>query len=97
MEVIIYGHGLTLLHSLMFKHQCGVLSSLPANLKWAAFGRVKNQEATQDSFTVCRHVERYTVFPSQNTLPQFLRKKTCVKNQIQRINKDVTCVRVYTE
>lgn len=45
-----------------------------ANLERAAFGRVKNQEAAQDSLAVCRHVEWYTVFPSQNTLPQFLNK-----------------------
>lgn len=73
----IVSHGLIILHSLMFRHQRGVLSSFLADLEWAAFGRVKNQEAAQDSFTVCRHVERYTVLPSQNTLTQFLNTTQC--------------------
>lgn len=44
----------------------------PPHLQRAALGRVEDQEATQDSLAVSRHVEGHTIFPPQNTLSQLL-------------------------
>lgn len=44
----------------------------PPHLQRAALGRVEDQEATQDSLAVSRHVEGHAIFPPQNTLSQLL-------------------------
>jgi hypothetical protein len=47
-----------------------------AHLKSTAFSRVQHQESAQDALTVCGHVERDPVLPSEHALPQLLQDRT---------------------
>lgn len=43
-----------------------------SNLEVHSLCRVEDQELLQEVLTVCRHVERYSVLPSQHTFSEFL-------------------------
>lgn len=57
------------LHCVPLSH---VAVKFPVHLQWAALGRVEDEEAAQDSLTVCGHVEGHAILPPQNALPQLL-------------------------
>ena len=65
-----FRHSVVLLNMLLNIFHAAV--KFPPHLQRAALGRVEDQEATQDSLAVSRHVEGHTIFPPQNTLSQLL-------------------------